>query len=276
MRIALGIEYNGLPYCGWQRQAQGYSVQDALEDALEKIAGCPVAVTAAGRTDAGVHASAQVVHLDAPVTRPLTAWVRGVNTFLPESVAVQWARHVPEGFHARFSALSRSYRYVLLNHPVRPGLNSGRTGWYHGKLDVQRMQEAASRLLGEHDFSSFRDAECQAHSPVRNLRCLMVRREGEQILFELTANAFLHHMVRNLVGTLLWIGRGKQPVEWISELLAARDRRLAGPTAAAAGLHLCHVEYPAHWNLPISPDPWRTAGLSVPGRDVLSVRMTDE
>lgn len=276
MRIALGIEYNGLSFCGWQRQAQGYSVQDAVENALGHIAGCPVGVHAAGRTDAGVHASAQVLHFDAPVMRPMTAWVRGVNSFLPDSVAVQWARRVPNDFHARFSAVSRSYRYVLLNHPVRPGLNSGRTGWYHGALDVQRMQEAASLLLGEHDFSAFRDADCQARSPIRDMRYLVVRREGEQILFELTANAFLHHMVRNIVGTLLWVGRGKQPAAWISGLLAGRDRTRAGPTAAAAGLHLCHVEYSAHWGLPISGDPWRLAGLSVPGRDALSVRMTDE
>jgi len=275
MRIALGVEYNGTPYCGWQRQVTGDSVQGRLEAALEQIAGRRIEVTAAGRTDAGVHASAQVVHFDAPVNRPLTAWVRGVNAFLPDTVVVQWARAVEPAFHARFSALSRSYRYVLLNHPVRPGLNSGRTGWYHGILDVDAMQQAADCLLGKHDFSSFRGADCQAHSPVRHLQYARVRREGEQVLFEFTANAFLHHMVRNIVGTLLCIGRGKQPIDWIDSVLAARDRVRAGPTVVAAGLHLCHVQYPEQWALPIGADPWRLSGLSVPGRDALSVRMTD-
>ena len=254
-RIALGLEYKGTAFCGWQRQAQGYSVQDALEDALLQVAGQTVEVVPAGRTDAGVHASAQVVHFETRVARPLTAWVRGVNSFLPASVAVLWSRRVDAAFHARFSARSRSYRYLLLNRPVRPALNSERCGWYHGKLDIERMRQAASLLLGEHDFSAFRAAECQARSPVRLMRHLEVRRQGEYIVFDLTANAFLHHMVRNIVGTLLWVGRDKRPVEWMEELLRSRDRTQAGPTAAAAGLHLRHVEYDPSWGLPLPVDP---------------------
>ena len=249
-RIALGIEYNGSEFCGWQRQVQACGVQTVLEQALAKVAGQPVAVVAAGRTDSGVHASGQVVHFDTAVSRPWTAWVRGVNAFLPSSVAVLWAHPVSLDFHARFSATARSYRYVLLNHPVRPALNAGRVGWYHALLDVTKMQQAADLLVGEHDFSSFRAAECQAKSPVRVLRRLQVTRLDEQIVFELTANAFLHHMVRNIVGALIYVGQGKYSPDWLAELLQQRDRTRAAPTFAAAGLHLCHVEYDAAWGLP--------------------------
>jgi len=254
-RIVLGIEYFGRGFCGWQHQVQACSIQDALEMALSSVAGKPVATVAAGRTDAGVHATGQVVHFDTDVQRPITAWVRGVNSHLPDGVAVLWALPVSTQFHARFSALSRSYRYVLLNHMVRPGLHSGRVGWYHATLDDERMQQAAELLLGEHDFSAFRAAECQAHSPVRQLHTLRISRKRDFILFELSANAFLHHMVRNVVGSLIWVGQGKRSPAWMTELLLGRNRHQAGPTASAAGLYLSHVAYAEHWQLPqIPPD----------------------
>lgn len=249
-RIVLGIEYNGSGFCGWQRQPQACSVQDAVEQALSRLTRRPVAVVAAGRTDAGVHATGQVVHFDTPADRPLTAWVRGVNAFLPDSVAVLWAHPVSGEFHARYSATSRSYRYVLLNHPVRPALNTGMVGWYHKPLSVTCMQQAADWLIGEHDFSSFRAAECQANTPVRTLHRLRVERTGSQIVFELTANAFLQHMVRNIVGALVFVGAGKQSPVWMADLLQQRDRTRAAPTFAAAGLHLCHVGYDEIWGLP--------------------------
>lgn len=256
-RIALGVEYNGSQFCGWQHQPQGCGIQDALERALTQIAGREVAVVAAGRTDTGVHATGQVLHFDVDVERPLTAWVRGANSFLPDGVAVLWAHQVNTDFHARFSAMSRSYRYVLLNHRVRPALGAGQVGWYHVPLDVARMQQAAALLIGEHDFSAFRAAECQARSPVRTLRQLNVDKQGDCVVFELTANAFLHHMVRNIVGALVFVGQGKHPPEWMLELLQQRDRTRAAPTFAPDGLHLCHVEYDAAWGLPDDRDAGR-------------------
>jgi tRNA pseudouridine38-40 synthase len=255
MRIALGVEYNGAEFCGWQHQPQGCGVQDALEHALAQIAGHAVAVVAAGRTDTGVHATLQVVHFDVGVIRPLSAWVRGVNSFLPVGVAVLWAHPVNEQFHARFSALTRSYRYVLLNHPIRPALQAGQVGWYHLPLDEVLMQDAALHLIGEHDFSAFRAAECQANTPVRNMSELRVSREGHHIILNLTANAFLHHMVRNIVGALVYVGQGKQSPIWMQHLLQQRDRTQSAPTFAAAGLHLCHVSYDAQWELPSSRSP---------------------
>ena len=252
MRIALGVEYNGTQFCGWQHQPQGCGVQDALEWALAQIAGHPVAVVAAGRTDAGVHATEQIVHFDIAVSRPLSAWVRGVNSFLPAGVAVLWAHPVSEQFHARFSALTRSYCYVLLNHPVRPALSVGQVGWYHAPLELILMQQAAQYLIGEHDFSAFRAAECQANTPIRTLSELLVSQRGHEIIFNLTANAFLHHMVRNIVGALVYVGQGKHPPSWIQHLLQQRDRTQSAPTFAAAGLHLCHVSYDPQCNLPCS------------------------
>lgn len=250
MRIALGIEYNGTSFRGWQIQPAGGTVQDALQGALAKIAGGPVDVVCAGRTDAGVHATGQIVHFDTELDRPLTAWVRGVNTFLPASVAVRWAHPVADEFHARFSAYARRYRYLLLNRPQRPGVQSGRVGWCHQPLDVVRMQGAAEALLGEHDFSSFRAAECQAKSPQKTMHVAQVRRVGEVIVFDFEASAFLHHMVRNLVGSLVYIGQGRQPADWMQTLLEVRDRRVAAPTFAAEGLYLVGVRYEAHWGLP--------------------------
>ena len=250
MRIALGIEYNGASFRGWQIQPGGGTVQDVLQRALAQIAGMPVNVVCAGRTDAGVHATGQVVHFDTPLDRPLTAWVRGVNTFLPESVAVRWAQPVEPEFHARFSAYARRYRYLLLNRSQRPGVQCGRVGWCHQALDEVRMQAAAEMLLGEHDFSSFRAAECQAKSPRKTMQLARVRQVGELIVFDFEANAFLHHMVRNLVGSLVYIGQGREPVTWMQTLLEVRDRRAAAPTFAAEGLYLVGVRYEGHWALP--------------------------
>ena len=249
MRYALGIEYDGRSFCGWQSQAGGGAVQDSVEAALGVVANAPVRVVCAGRTDAGVHALEQVVHFETGSRRPDNAWVRGVNAHLPPSIAVRWAQGVPPDFHARFSALGRRYRYLLLNRPQRPGLHAGRIGWYHRPLDATAMARAASMLLGEHDFSAFRSAECQAKSPVRQLRVADVVRHGDVIVFDFAANAFLHHMVRNLIGALVHIGKGGQRAEWIVELLAGGDRRLAAPTFSAAGLYFARVDYDPVWNL---------------------------
>ena len=250
MRIALGIEYCGTLFRGWQSQAGGRTVQDALEAALAAIAGQRVGTLCAGRTDAGVHATGQVVHFDTEVERPLTAWVRGVNSNLPDGVAVRWAQPVPDEFHARFSARGRRYRYLLLNRPQRPGLWQGRVGWFHLPLDVAAMQEACGRLLGEHDFSAFRAAECQAKSPVKVMSKAAVRRCGDVIAFDFEASAFLHHMVRNLVGTLVYIGKGTQQPAWVDGLLQARDRQQAAPTFSPDGLYFRGPIYEAQWGLP--------------------------
>lgn len=249
-RIALGLEYDGHSFCGWQSQPGGGGVQDALEAALAEIAGVPVRVHCAGRTDAGVHAAIQVVHFDSGVVRPDTAWVRGTNAHLPEGVAVRWAQAVGADFHARFSATGRSYRYVLLNRPTRPALLAGKVGWHHAPLDEAAMQAGAAFLLGEHDFSSFRAAQCQAASPVRRLVRADVRRAGEFLLFDFAANAFLHHMVRNMVGALVYVGKGEYPPGWIATLLAQRDRTLAAPTFSPSGLYLAGVDYPDTLGLP--------------------------
>ena len=250
VRIALGIEYNGSGFCGWQTQPSGCAVQDALERALASIAGRPIATICAGRTDAGVHALAQVVHFDCDVARPESAWVRGTNAALPAGAAATWAMPVADEFNARYSAQERCYRYVLLNHPVRPAVNLGRVGWSHTPLDVSRMREAAAYLLGEHDFSAFRSSDCQAKSPVRALRRLDIRQSGEYVVFEIAANAFLHRMVRNIVGALVYVGNGRRAPAWIGDVLASRDRAQAAPTMDAAGLYLAHVSYDAGWGLP--------------------------
>ena len=250
MRIALGVEYDGSGYNGWQSQPDGRTVQDTLQAALSEIANEPVAVTAAGRTDTGVHALEQVVHFDTNAVRPLTAWVRGANALLPSGIAVLWAHAVPEEFHARFSAHARSYRYLLLDRPVRSALRHGKVGWFHTSLDLEAMREAAQYLLGEHDFSAFRASECQAKSPVKTISRLDIRRHGETIVVEVTANAFLHHMVRNIVGCLVYVGKGKHPPQWLHEVLQGRSRALAAPTFAPDGLYLEHIGYDAQWGLP--------------------------
>ena len=250
MRIALGIEYEGSGFCGWQTQSDGCAVQNRLEAALARIAGVPVATICAGRTDAGVHALAQVVHFDCAVERPESAWVRGVNALLPPAMAVTWATPVADTFNARFSATARHYRYVLLNHAVRPAADHARVGWFHVPLDVAQMRTAVQSLLGEHDFSAFRSSQCQAKSPVRTLTQLEINTQGPYLTFDLCANGFLHHMVRNIVGSLIYIGSGRQPSAWMHELLAARDRTFAAPTFDAAGLYLTGVDYDAAWDLP--------------------------
>jgi tRNA pseudouridine38-40 synthase len=225
-------------------------VQDALEPALAQIAGEPVNVTCAGRTDRGVHARAQVVHFDTGAQRPASAWVRGVNALLPDTVAVLWSQPVADEFHARFGAFARTYRYELLNRPVRPALAATRVGWFHLPLDAGRMREAAALLVGEHDFSAFRSAECQAKSPVRTLHWLEIERHGERIDFVLRANAFLHHMVRNIVGTLVYVGKGGLSPLQVKEVLLSKDRSKAAPTFGPEGLYLEKIEYEARWQLP--------------------------
>jgi tRNA pseudouridine38-40 synthase len=251
-RIALALEYDGTTFEGWQTQPARTGVQDALEAALAGIANAPVRVVAAGRTDAGVHAALQIVHFDAPVVRPPQAWVRGTNAYLPASVAVRWALPVDASFHARFGARSRSYTYVLMNRAVRPALDAGRVGWFHAPLELEAMRAAAHHLVGEHDFTAFRAASCQAATPVRTLHRCDVARHGECVVFRLRANAFLHHMVRNVVGCLVYVGAGRQPPEWMAEVLSRRDRALAAPTFAPDGLYLTGVEYDATWGLPES------------------------
>lgn len=250
-RYALGVEYDGSGFCGWQSQLSGGSVQDAVEAALAKVADTSlIRVHCAGRTDSGVHAFEQVIHFDTDVARPDAAWVRGVNAHLPDAVAVRWAVAVPDDFHARFSAQRRRYRYALLNRPSRPGLLNARVGWYHRPLEVEQMAAAAKQLLGKHDFSSFRAAECQAKSPVKTLHVLDVRRRGDLILIDVEADGFLQHMVRNLVGALVYVGNGKFPQEWIGQLLRTRDRKHAAPTFSAAGLYFMGARYDEKFGLP--------------------------
>jgi tRNA pseudouridine38-40 synthase len=263
MRIALGLEYDGSALRGWQKQPGGGTVQDELESALGHIAGERIAVVCAGRTDAGVHAAAQVAHFDARVERPPTAWVRGVNAFLPENVAVRWAQPVSDAFHARFSAHGRCYRYLLIDRAPRPGLWHGRAGWSHRPLAEDLMQRAARCLLGEHDFSAFRASGCQARTPVKTLRRAEVRRVGEWLVFDFEASAFLHRQVRNMVGSLVQVGQGRHSPEWIGELLASRDRARAAPTFAAAGLYLVGVRDDKRWGLPLADDPF-PPGRAIP------------
>ena len=251
MRIALGLEYEGSGYCGWQSQAGGGGVQDVLEAALSAVADAPTRTLCAGRTDAGVHALAQVVHFDTDAVRRDTAWVRGVNAHLPASVAVRWARPVSDEFHARYSALGRRYRYLLLNRAERPGLMARRVGWFHRPLDADAMATAARLLLGEHDFSAFRSAECQAKSPVKTLRRAEVMRNGDLLVLDFEASAFLHHMVRNLVGALVSVGKGAHSPDWVGEILAGRDRTRAAPTFEACGLYFVGVDYDPVWQIEV-------------------------
>jgi tRNA pseudouridine38-40 synthase len=253
-RLALGLEYDGRAFHGWQQQKGLLSVQAVLEAALAQIAGAPVRTHCAGRTDAGVHAVQQVVHFEVEAARPLTAWVRGINSLLPASVAVRWVVAVPDAFDARFSAFRRRYRYILLNRPERPGLWAGRAGWLHRPLALAPMQTAAAFLLGEHDFSAFRAAGCQAKTPVKLLTRAEVRQAGELFFFDFEANAFLHHMVRNLVGSLVYVGKGAWAPERLQAVLAGRERSQAAPTFVADGLYFLGPRYPAHFGLPEVPD----------------------
>ena len=257
MRIALGLEYDGGPFHGWQSQADNSGVQDALERALSAVAGARTAVVAAGRTDAGAHATLQVAHFDTDAARPDSAWMRGANAHLPDTIAVRWALPIGADFHARFAATGRHYSYLLLDRPVRPALLNGRVGWYHRPLAVEAMRAAAAALIGNHDFSAFRAAECQAKSPVKTLDRLDIAREEDLIRFDLHADAYLQHMVRNIVGALVYVGCGRQPADWVRELLQSRDRTRGAPTFAASGLYLTGVDYPSHWNLPPTVAPVR-------------------
>lgn len=250
MRLALGISYDGRRYQGWQSQPSGQTVQDRLERALADFATQPISTVCAGRTDAGVHGVMQVVHFDTPLQREEFSWVRGTNRFLPPDIAVQWARAVPERFHSRASAIGRRYSYVLLESPVRPSLETGRAGWVFRALDETAMREATNPLLGQHDFTSFRAAECQAKSPVKTLRRADVSRRGAYWRFDFEADAFLHHMIRNIMGCLVAVGQGLHPPQWMAEVLAARSRDAAAPTFAPDGLYFLGPVYPAEWNLP--------------------------
>lgn len=250
MRFALAVEYSGHAFCGFQSQPSGCGVQDALECAIQQIAGHAVTVTAAGRTDAGVHAVSQIIHFETDAPRPDSAWVRGVNSHLPAAVAVLWAHAVPEEFHARFAATARHYTYLLLVRAERPALLAGLAGWYHRPLDAALMNAAAAHLVGTHDFSSFRAAECQAKSPVKTLTRIDVTQQGPFVRFDFSANAFLHHMVRNIVGALIDVGTGRRDPAWLADLLVARDRTRAAPTFAADGLYLAGATYDARFGLP--------------------------
>ena len=263
-RVALGVSYNGQSYSGWQSQLSGNTIQDKLESALARFATHPVSTLCAGRTDAGVHGLMQVVHFDTPLQRPSSSWVRGTNTFLPADIAVQWAQPVPDSFHARASATARRYAYVLLQSPVRPSVDAGRVGWVFHPLDHEAMRLAADQLLGEHDFTSFRASACQAKSPVKTLRRIDISRRGLSEphaelgwspcywRFEFEANAFLHHMIRNIMGCLVQIGQGNKPTEWMAEVLAARDRRAAAPTFSPDGLYFLGPRYDPKWGIPDS------------------------
>jgi tRNA pseudouridine38-40 synthase len=250
MRLALGISYNGQAYEGWQSQPSGRTVQDRLEHALGEFAAQPVSTVCAGRTDAGVHGLMQVVHFDTALEREEFSWVRGTNRFLPPDIAVQWARPVPDAFHSRACATSRRYAYLVLESPVRPSIDAGRAGWVFRPLDEDAMNAGAAVLLGEHDFTSFRASACQAKSPVKTMKRIEIRRRGAYWRFDFEADAFLHHMIRNIMGCLLSVGQGHQPPGWMAEVLAARDRDAAAPTFSPDGLYFMGPVYGPEWNLP--------------------------
>ncbi|MBS0579679.1 MAG: tRNA pseudouridine(38-40) synthase TruA [Proteobacteria bacterium] len=252
-RIAVGIEYDGTAFSGWQGQTGQRTVQGVAEAALARIADAPVALVCAGRTDAGVHAAGQVAHFDTEAVRPARSWVLGANSELPADVSLCWAHTVPAHFHARYSAQARTYRYLILNRTARSALHRQRCAFVHRPLEVSRMAQACPALLGEHDFSALRSSECQAKSAVRCIERLTVERREDWVVIEVTANAFLHHMVRNLAGLLIAIGRGDAPPDWAAQVLAGRDRTRSAATAPAQGLCLVAVRYPAAFGLPVTP-----------------------
>lgn len=253
MRVALGVEYDGSCYYGWQRQKEVNSVQEQLENALSQVANESIIVQCAGRTDSGVHGTGQVVHFETNAVRKDVAWTLGVNANLPDDIAVRWAQSVDDEFHARFSATARRYRYIIFNSRLRPGILRHGVSHYHDPLDETLMHAAAQSLLGENDFSSFRAAHCQSRSPYRNVIHINVTRQDQYVIIDIKANAFVHHMVRNIVGTLIDVGAGRKPVEWAAELLALKNRHLAAATAKAAGLYLVAVDYPEKYGLPQMP-----------------------
>ncbi len=252
-RVAAIVEYDGTDFSGWQSQAHSVSLQDAVQDAVGFVAGHPVVTICAGRTDAGVHATGQVIHFDTVAVRTPRAWVLGVNTRLPPAIALQWAGEVTAGFHARHAAIRRIYRYIILNRSARSALQRTRMAWIHRSLDAGAMHSAAQALIGEHDFSAFRSIECQSKTPVRKVERVEVQRTGDTVWVQIEANAYLHHMVRNIVGTLLEVQREPDPAAAMARILAGGERRKAGVTAPAAGLYLWRVEYPAVFAIP-APD----------------------
>ena len=257
LRLALGVTYSGTAYEGWQSQASGRTIQDHLQQALGAFTAMPPPnVLCAGRTDAGVHGLMQVVHFDTDIARAESSWVRGTNRYLPMDVAVQWARVVPPAFHARACAVSRRYSYVVLESPVRPSIDASRVGWVFKPLDAQAMQAAAAHLTGEHDFSSFRAAQCQALSPVKTLYPIHISRHGAYWRFDFEGTAFLHHMIRNIMGCLLAVGQGTQRPDWVQEVLLARSRAAAAPTFSPDGLYFLGPRYDKHWGLPESAPPF--------------------
>lgn len=261
-RFAAGLEYDGRAYCGWQFQSGLHTIQGVLEQALSRVADSPIACVCAGRTDAGVHALGQVAHFDTEAVRSERGWRLGANTYLPADVSVAWLREVPAQFHARYSARARSYRYVILNRDSRHALWAGRATWERRPLDAPRMHAAAQALLGEHDFNAFRSSECQAKSPVRHVVELCVARRDEWVTIDITANAFLHHMVRNIAGLLMAVGQGESPPERVAQVLAGRDRKANAATAPPDGLYLAQVRYPPQFSLPVTS---AGAGAAGPG-----------
>lgn len=250
-RYALGIEYDGSRYSGWQRLGEaGPTLQQTLEDAISKVANAPITTVCAGRTDAGVHGLCQVVHFDTDAVRAPRGWTLGITSNLPSDMAVRWCVPVEAEFSARFSAKARRYRYEILNRSVRPAYQAAYLAWERRLLDADLMHRAAQTLVGRHDFSAFRTVHCQANNPERDIQEIQVVRTGDVVAMEIQANAFLHHMVRNIIGSLMSVGAGERPPEWIAELLAGRDRTVAGPTGPASGLTFLHPVYEAHWGLP--------------------------
>jgi len=259
-RLAIGLEYDGTRFRGWQRQGHGPSVEAAVEEALSHVADEPVKVAAAGRTDAGVHALGQVAHFDTSAHRTARSWLLGANSKLPPDVNARWVQEVATTFDARYSAIARTYHYLILNEATRSALRRDRSWWVHGNLDLMAMQAAAQPIVGEHDFSAFRAAQCQSRSPVRELQRLDLWRSGPFVVVACRANAFLHHMVRNIVGSLVQIGRGDERPEWLGSILEGRDRRAAGMTAPGCGLYLTHVHYPTDCAIR-DPEPFRPGDL---------------
>ena len=257
-RLAVGIEYDGTRFAGWQRQPGLVTVQECVQQALSTVADHPVTVTAAGRTDAGVHACGQVAHFETTARRPVRGWVLGANSHLPPEVAINWALEVESSFHARYTALGRTYRYCMLRRATRPALLRDRVCWIRSPLDAAAMHEGAQALVGEHDFSAFRAVECQSTTPMRHVDAISVTVDGPLVVIEISANAYLHHMVRNIAGALLMVGAGERPPAWIAETLAERDRTRAGVTAPPGGLYLWQVRYPKSLQIPetVSARPW--------------------
>lgn len=249
MRIALLLEYDGSQFHGWQSQEGLRTVQKSLEKALSQVADCDIEVVCAGRTDTGVHATHQVVHFDSANERSIRAWIHGANSYLPKDICVKWGREMPDDFHARYSALNRRYQYVIYNAPIRPALLRSGVSWYYRQLDHRLMEEGAKHLIGEQDFTSFRSVECQSNTPMRRVDQIKLARMGDFVIIDITANAFLHHMVRNIAGVLMAVGSGRKSPEWVKDVLLAKDRRLGAETAPPYGLYLVSVAYPEHFSV---------------------------